>query len=68
MKYSTVAVENWDNKEWEERNTKNLVLIDMTKYPNNSIRHSNVYEKLLDNIDKIPLEDIENLLLKNNCL
>lgn len=31
-------------------------------YLNNSIRISSAYEKLLDNIDKVPIEKIEELI------
>lgn len=33
-------------------------------YPNNSIRISDAYKTLLDNVDKVPIEEIESLIEK----
>ena len=68
MKYSRIVIEDWDTKGWYEETSKNLVLKDMMKYPNNSIVHKEVYEKLLNNIDKIPVNELDNFLSNYNCL
>ena len=37
-------------------------------YPNNSIVTKNIYDRLLKNVDKIPLQELEHLLDKYNCI
>lgn len=48
----------------EERGMDKLFLF----YPNNSIRHESIYNRLTNNIDKVPLSELEALLDKYNCL
>lgn len=70
MRYKTVYISDGTDFTCDhtEISTKDLILKDMLKYPNNSIQHKNVYENLLKNLDKISLDDIEELLYKNKCL
>jgi len=37
-------------------------------YPNNSIITVDIYKKLYRNIEKIPINELENLLNKYNCI
>ncbi len=60
MKYRPISLSSETSKE--------AVLHDMLRYPNNSIRHKEVYEKLLDNIDIIPIEELNTFLDNYNCM
>lgn len=48
--------------------SKGVVLDKQFYYPNNSIVLYSAYQTLLNNVDKIPLSEIENLITKYNCI
>lgn len=68
-KYTSVAVETPNGEdEFYFETTKNLVLNDMLRYPNNSIIHKATYEKFLNNIHRIPIDALERFLDDHNCI
>ena len=64
MRYRTIYVTDTTTDTYQEESTKNIIIKEMTKSPNNSIIHEIVYERLLDNIDLIPLKELEVFLDK----
>jgi len=48
--------------------SKKIIMRDLLQYPNNSIIHKDIYTKLLNNIDKIPILELDEFLNKYNCL
>ena len=58
MKYNTISVFDTTTDTYQEESTKKIIIKEMTKSPNNSVIHEIVYERLLDNIELIPLKDL----------
>lgn len=62
MKYKELTIKNKETGENYYYSSKEIILRDWLQYPNNSIEHKRIFEKLLNNIDKIPIDKLEELI------
>ena len=57
---------NWEIVDFLE--DKGYEVNENFSYPNNSIVTRDTFSRLLRNIDKVPLQELEDLLDKHNCI